>query len=103
MTRRTDPDEDGQVLGMRRRVDVEIETVFVAEGRVEAVDGRHAVGSRLGTPGGLIYRRDEAVWGRGFGGFLGGLPSQVSDWRSGVSDAVVVSLGSFMSREGDDW
>jgi hypothetical protein len=28
----TDPDEDGQVLGVRRRVDVEKETVFVAKG-----------------------------------------------------------------------
>lgn len=83
----TEIDQDGQRLGFAARVDVEVETVFVARTRVEAIHGRRAKGARLRAQGGLLcsWKNTRALCRLRR---LRRLPSQLADGRRGVADAV---------------
>lgn len=85
----TYPDKHRQVGCVRSRVNVQEEAVLVSQGRVEPIDLRQAITSRLRTQRGLVDGRDKtsiASW------WLRGLPSQAAYWRGGITNAGLSSV-----------
>ena len=84
MGQRTDPDNDWQVLCVRRCVDIKEQAVFITWTRIKAIYGRGLGRAGLWTERGLGYGLNDVGvprWG------LGCLPTQLANRRSGVSYA----------------
>jgi hypothetical protein len=81
----TNPEKYRQVRRVGRGIDVEEQAIFISGPRVEAIDGRRPVRTRLRTQWRLLSGRcDLALVGRR--GRLRSLPSQLADGRSRISD-----------------